>query len=201
MKTALFAALGALALGACENHSNASTSPENHVFTTIGDAAIPEHHTSIFLAFSNIDGSAQGYIEASRILDRIGAAPMNQETDKAKHWNNLAIEMDANITEKHPPFRGRVKGPAYREYELAAGQTDIIREVFYAAETAQLSVNTRQGTVTLEVKANGEEKSVCHIKADSKAASCSWTPIYTTPHEIALTNISGEDVFYVLVSN
>jgi len=94
-----------------------------------------------------------------------------------------------------------VKGPAYREHKLPAGKTDIIREVFYAAEPAQLSVKTRQGAVTLRVKADDAEILECHMEANSQARSCSWTPLYTTPHEIMLTNTSDSDVFYVLVSN
>ena len=200
MKTIIMSALAVSTLNACKNNSTESVSAETQVVTTIGNADIPEHHMSIFAAFENIDGSAESYIRASQILDHVGANPMSEDNDKAKHWYNLAVSMDSNITEKYPPFRGRVKGPAYREHKLVAGETDIINEVFYAAEPAQLSVNTRHGSVTMQVKDN-EETPVCHLEANDQATSCAWIPLYTTPYKIMLTNTSASDVFYVLVSN
>ena len=201
IKVALLSGLGSLTLGACQNNSNASETVEKQNFIAVGNSAVPTHHASIFLAFENLDGTAERYMRASQLLERMGARPMNQEIDKAQHWYSLAVSLDAQITEKYPPFRGRVKGPAYREHKLGAGQSDTIHEVYYAAEAAILSVKTRQGLVRLEVEAKGKEKSVCQIMADNNAASCNWTPIYTTPYEITLTNMSGEDISYVLMSN
>lgn len=201
MKTIIISALAISTLNACKNSSIESVSAETQIITTIGNADIPEHHMTIFAAFERLDGSAENYIQASQILDQFGAKPMSEDNDKAKHWYNLAVSIDASIAEKYPPFRGRVKGPAYREHKLAAGQIDIISEVFYAAEPAQLSVRTRQGAVTMHVKINDEETPVCHIEANSQANSCAWTPLYTTPYEIMLTNTSDSDVLFVLVSN
>ena len=201
MKAIIISVLAISSLNACNNNSTESASAENQIFASIGNADTPEHHSSIFAAFDRLDGSAENYIRASQMLDRVGAKPMSQDNDKAEHWYSLAVSMDASIAEKYPSFRGRVKGPAYREHKLPAGKTDIIREVFYAAEPAQLSVKTRQGAVTLRVKADDAEILECHMEANSQARSCSWTPLYTTPHEIMLTNTSDSDVFYVLVSN
>jgi len=201
MKTIIISALAISGLNACKNSSTASVPAEKQIIAVVGNSNVPAHHTSIFAAFEGLDGSAENYIQASQFLDRIGAKPMSQDNDKAKHWYNLAVSIDARIAEKHPPFRGRVKGPAYREHKLTAGNTDVINEVFYAAEPAQLSVKTRQGTVTLRVKIGDGETPVCHMEANSEASSCAWTPLYTTPYEIMLTNTSDSDVFYVLVSN
>ena len=201
MKTIIISAIAVSTLNACNNSSNASVPVDKQTITAIGGVAVPTHHTSVFAAFEELDGSAENYIQASQLLYRLGAKPMSEDNDKAKHWYNLAVSMDSNIAEKHPPFRGRVKGPAYREHKLAAGETDIISEVFYAAEPAQLSVKTRQGTVTLHVKINDVETPVCYMEANSQASSCAWTPLYTTPYKITLTNASDSDVFYVLVSN
>lgn len=201
MKTVIICALAVCALNACKNSSSASVPVEEYVIEFVGGADVPDQHTSIFTAFKNLDGSAEAYIQASQLLDQLGAKPMSQGNDKAKQWYKLAVAMDASIAEKYPPFRGRVKGPAYREHKVTAGQIDVINEVFYAAEPAQLSIMTQQGSVTLSVKVKDADTPVCHIKVDTNMKSCAWTPIYTTPYEITLTNTSTTDVQYVLATN
>ena len=93
------------------------------------------------------------------------------------------------------------KRQAYREHQLAPGETETLREVFYAAEKANLSLDPRNSFFMLSVNEVGEDKAVCDFSKTSEIISCEWMPIYTATYNITVTNMGNAPVSYLLVSN
>ena len=182
----------------------ASDTPQaqNHSFTEIGSATLPSSHKAIFSAFKRSAGhQPEDLWFAAQSLDKVGARPMDAQSNRALEWRKTALKVNPKLAQIHPPLRGRVKGPAYREYTLEPGETDIIREVYYAAEDATLSIDPHNGSLVLNVLEVNEAEPVCNLKADADRVSCAWMPLFTAPYRISIRNTSAAKVSYILVSN
>lgn len=119
----------------------------------------------------------------------------------AHQWQEKALLLKPELVDDILPFRGRVKGPAYQEQELAPGETETLREVFYAAEKANISLDPRRLPLTLGVSEAGETKPVCNFANTSEIISCEWVPIFTAPFNITVTNMGDTPATYLLISN
>jgi hypothetical protein len=114
-------------------------------------------------------------------------------------WTTHARNLQHDIESQYPPVRGRVKGPAYRNYSIAPNTTDSFSEVFYASELAQVTLLTNQANVELTITL--DKQSLCKLESSQEAMHCSWTPLYTAPHNLVITNNSNEHANYIVVSN
>ncbi|MBL4870166.1 MAG: hypothetical protein JKX72_04355, partial [Robiginitomaculum sp.] len=133
----------------------------------------------------------------------------NQLTpDLAKEWKQAALALQPNLQDL--PFRGRVKGPAYRKKTLAAGETEVLQEIYYASEKAELSLQTLSGQTIvghnlelsiIEQTESGDGEAVCTLSLQAEPATCQWLPLWTAKYNITITNHSQSPVPYLLVTN
>jgi len=166
----------------------------------------PRTHDVIFSAFELIasaNPTAEDYLKAAELLDRVGAKPMDiTGADKVSLWQSRAVDLDPALKNDIAVFRGRVKGPAYREFELLPGQSDVISEVFYAAELASISIKPNANAISLMVQEQDEDLDpVCDYGKVNTVALCEWTPMWTAPYDIRVTNHGVKPVSYLLISN
>ncbi len=180
-----------------QNQAPAQTLPATH-------AAILEIIQTGDKANTNKD--AQALSRAATLLTQIGAKPMDGNTpDLAKKWEGIAQSLEP--TPKEPPFRGRTKGPAYHQKILAGGAQEILEEVYYASEKAELTLKILSGgKLDLVVREQSAEitepiDAVCTLNAKANTTSCQWLPLWTAKYNITIVNHSQEPVPYLLVTN
>ena len=143
---------------------------------------------------------------ASSNLMRLGAHPLQAgAADLAANWLHLAqLNTDTAIT---PPIRGRVKGPAYRQDNLMPGARETFFEVYYATETAELTLKVSEGAdLVLKIYEQAKDSAkpadlVCYIKAGAKPVTCKWTPLWTAKYAIEILNHGSAQTSYLLVTN
>ncbi len=160
---------------------------------------------------AKLDKDAQAMADAALALTQIGAKPLGDSApDLAKEWKDAALAIEPSLQDI--AFRGRVKGPAYRKKVLAAGATEVLQEIYYASEKAELSLQTLSGqTVSgqaLELNiveqaenVTGSIEAVCTLKLSAEPATCQWLPLWTAKYNITITNHSKSPVPYLLVTN
>lgn len=198
-----------LILAGCSPADNAS-SPVQAEKLTIKESQIstPEHHSAIINLVTQGDealtrGDGTSLRQAAQALQALGAAPISGTDDLAKNWLVTAQTISVDEGETATPYRGRIKGPAYRKQSLAAGEQDVIEDVYYAAEAAEMTLKSLQGRELyweiLDPKTS--EKPVCAGQALSKPQSCSFTPLWTAKYNIRISNISDQDTTYLFITN
>lgn len=186
-------------ISACDNNSAAEQALS---IETKSESSIPEPHADIMKAFELTNsGKAEDYLTASKLLTQTGARPMHSDDDLASVWQGKALTLKPSLSENATPYRGRVKGPAYREHTIEPGETDIIREVFFAAEPAVISLDPRAAQASLKVMEIESKNPVCDTRQSSAKRSCEWLPVYTAPYNIAVKNESSAALTYLLISN
>lgn len=132
---------------------------------------------------------------AASLLKTSGAEPADGE-DLAARWEMMAMEQGAEPV----PDRGRTAGPAYRDDRLGAGEELTLREVFHSGRTAVIVLRPREGGIFRLQATNGTE-TICEMEARDAPAECRWTPIWTEPVDVRVTNLTGRDASYFLVTN
>lgn len=177
---------------------------------TITDSQIstPEHHAAIInlvlqgdKALTRDDGTRLR--QAAQALQALGAAPISGTDDLAKNWLVSAQTISGDDGETATPYRGRIKGPAYRKQSLAVGQQDVIEDVYYAAEAAEMTLKSLQGReLYWEIfEATASDKPVCAGQALAKPQSCRFTPLWTAKYNIRISNVSDQDTTYLFITN
>lgn len=174
-------------------------------------ANVPDTHQVIIEAFdlaaADSGATPEDLLEAAKRLTAYSAEPWSEETDRIKQWQARAVEQSPELAATIIPYRGRTKGPAYRTSALAPGESDVINEVFYAAETAQITLNIQDGSAentgaVLRISQPKNAELICQEEAVGRnAVTCEWMPLFTALHAIEITNASDRDVNYLLISN
>lgn len=214
MKTSFFiitAAVSAgLALSACNQNQ-----PQTET-AKAAPANLPETHTALLDIIqtgdkAKLEQDAKAMADAAFALSQIGAKPLGENApDLAKEWKDAAFKISPDLQEIN--FRGRVKGPAYRKKTLDAGATEILQEIYYASEKAELSLQTLSGKTisgqSLELSiveqaenVTGGTEAVCKLKLNAEPITCQWLPLWTAKYNITITNHGKSSVPYLLVTN
>lgn len=158
-----------------------------------------------------------GLTKAAQNLDQAGARPLAQTgtntptsgDDLAKIWIEAARALQPASTPA--PYRGRVKGPAYRKAHVGALQSTTIEEVYYASEKAELTLKSLSGeplnlVVTEQIpETENTPKNapapVCTLRTNASISSCQWLPLWTAKYTITISNQGQNPVAYILVTN
>lgn len=205
--------LGACLTG-CGAESQSATSPAKTASGKTPSTHTPsDTHIVILEIIENgnkarAEMNGNGLNDAAGKLRQIGAVPLNEDTsDLAKEWSDTAKTLPTE-TNDTPPYRGRVKGPAYRKEILAGGAELVLEEIYYASEKAELTLKTLSGEgldVAVQIQPQAGEAHtdapVCRAKANAAPASCEWLPLWTAKYNITITNHGENPVPYVLVTN
>jgi len=179
---------------------------------------ISQSHAAIFEIIeagnkAKQEKDADGLSDAAHLLTLLGAQPFNADMpDLAQDWRDTAITLrnTGQDSKKNFTVRGRVKGPAYREKILAPGSEEVLQEIYYASERAELTLkvlssgNTvSDGALTLRVaeQTGNTPENVCTLNAKQAAASCQWLPLWTAKYNITIVNHGDSPVSYLLVTN
>ena len=203
-----FSALTVFLAGCSPAKEPSSAKPAKTLTITESQISTPEHHTAIINlitqgdeALARNDGTRLR--QAAQSLQSLGAAPISGTDDLAKNWLVTAQTFSIDDGETSVPYRGRIKGPAYRKQSLAAGEQDIIEDVYYAAEAAEMTLKSLQGHELyweiLDPKT--DERPVCAGQTLSKPQSCRFTPLWTAKYNIRISNISDQDTTYLFITN
>lgn len=195
--------ISALMIAGCSPQSAANEAADRTPASDhIAERSVPEEHRSIIEAFAIGDEpTADELYQAAQTLERYGATPFGQDNDLARIWKARAIALDADITDRYSPYRGRVKGPAYRINTLEAEASERFEEIFYAGEQATLTLNSDEQNVELTVSMPDENEPVCRIRAGAQSRACEWIPVFTSVFTISINNQSRDPARYILVSN
>lgn len=160
----------------------------------------PNKHLSIINAFATAKlQNPDSLLSASFTLSKLGAQPVSNTPDMANEWRQVAHNSGLPITQTFVPVRGRAKGPAYRRFYLETTQIDELSEVYHGAEKAQVTLASSSSAFELIVHVG--EKTVCKMLVEQTPKTCSWTPLYTAPHTLKVTNKGEQAAHYLLVSN
>ncbi|MGB6228514.1 MAG: hypothetical protein WBF53_00120 [Litorimonas sp.] len=171
---------------------------------------VPERHARIIDLLEAGDRAAQardaaGLFEASDALTQLGASPIGGADDLARLWEIDALDLTPEGSRESIPFRGRVKGPAYRRQTLAPGERDVIEDIFYAAEPAEMTLKSSQGAaLRWEIAEDGPEADapVCAVEpVGAEPRNCRFLPLWTAKYRIVISNVSDQDSTYLFVTN
>ena len=192
----------------CLGCNNTETSPQSVPSTTEQLDTLPDIHQDI-LTFVKMGRAAVAGNDGTQLmtcakgLNALGATPLNDTDDLAKNWAVAAQSMPGGDKTKSIPYRGRVKGPAYRTQTLKPGETEKIEDVYYAAEAVEMSLSAlNPSPLQWEIaEYDTKEDPVCNGKANSEAQLCRFTPLWTTKYQIRISNISDQDVTYLFITN
>jgi hypothetical protein len=117
-------------LSACTSATKPVVEPNSQIIGS-ADTDIPDNHRLILSAFNITEASsAQDLMSSASLLKLAGARPIANTPNLADEWAAKAAVISPDIANQHPPFRGRVKGPAYRKYSLAPNTSERFDEVF-----------------------------------------------------------------------
>ena len=144
----------------------------------------------------------QVLLQTAQTLRDIGAHPVTGTEDLAKNWT-VAAETMRTDEASTPPFRGRVSGPAYKKEDLLPAGSDTIEDIYYAAEQAELTLETLRGErLTWSVyEADNADAPICQSKGETRQQACRFTPLWTAKYEIRITNDSAQDASYLFITN
>ena len=170
---------------------------------------VPQIHAAILEIIESGDKAkaakdGKALSQAAALLAQLGAKPFDTDTpDLINDWRKAASNMQADA----PAYRGRVKGPAYRKKVLAPGAHEVLEEIYYASEKAELTLKALSGGVlALRIaeqpsQDNNDTKPVCTLRIEAAPASCQWLPLWTAKYNITITNNSQQPIPYLLVTN
>ncbi|MEP3891407.1 MAG: hypothetical protein ABJN69_13190 [Hellea sp.] len=182
--------------------------PAERLTITDSQISTPQLHSDIINLVTQGDealtqGDGAKLRQAAQSLQALGAAPISGTDDLAKNWLVSAQSISTEDGETAVPYRGRIKGPAYRKQSLAVGQQDVIEDVYYAAEAAEMTLKSLQGEeLYWEIfEATSSDKPVCAGQALAKPQSCRFTPLWTAKYNIRISNISDQDTTYLFITN
>ena len=169
--------------------------------TAAQDAADPVQRVADALhqgALAEQSGDPKAMAEAARMLDLLGAKPIEGEENAASRWRDLAKA--GGVKDSSEPYRGRALGPAYRQGILAPRATLATEQIFLAGKKAMVSVVPETGrTLAMSVTTPGQ--AICAQDVAAPRGVCSWLPVFTRRVEIRLVNQGNLPSHYYLVSN
>lgn len=208
MRTALLIfGLTLLVLSACQEGGPVATASEP-AQPSDQSVPMPDHHARIITLVETgeralADGDADGLLEVARSLQAMGAVPHSGTEDLAKRWEVQAQELTPEDARETIPYRGRIKGPAYRRQTLSPETDDVIEDVFYAAETAQMTLQVMgSSSLRWEVSEDGaDDGPVCTGSVGTDGATCRFMPLWTSKYRIRITNSSDQSATYLFVTN
>lgn len=142
------------------------------------------------------DGPA--LLAAASLLDSSGARAAPGQADLMEHWYARAEALGERI----PPARGRIAGPAYRNGVISTGEAAVLRDSFHSGRTARVSLQTRgAGTLRLVIRRGTGGEAICEAVAGPAPVSCQWVPVWSEPFTIEVTNLTGGQIAYTLITN
>lgn len=202
----------ALLLCACEAEDRtveaSGTDVASEVTAKDIETTIPDHHARIIALVEAgeaalADQDASTLFDVSQKLQLLGASPIGGTEDLAKGWVLMAHDLTPEDDRQSIPFRGRIKGPAYRRHALAPGEQDIIEDIFYAAEPAEMTLKSmNNSTLEWEIVQDGaDEGPVCDGSVGDRATSCRFLPLWTSKYRIRISNVSDQTATYLFVTN
>lgn len=160
--------------------------PDGQIFAALDIGQRAEHAA---------DGAA--LLAAASLLEASGARPAEGEADLIVRWRDMASELGETL----PPARGRIAGPAYRNGSVGAGEAAVLRDSFHSGRAARVSLQARgAGTLRLSIRRNDGE-AVCEALATTAPVSCQWVPVWSEPFTIEITNLTGAQIPYYLITN
>jgi hypothetical protein len=203
-----YGAITVILAGCSPAEKAASPVPAKGLTVTDSQIPTPDHHSDIINLVAQGDkaltqGDGASLRQAAQALQALGAAPISGTDDLAKNWLVSAQTIASDDGETAIPYRGRIKGPAYRKQSLAVGEHDIIEDVYYAAEAAEMTLKSLQGQELYWeiIEATDGDKPVCAGQALSKPQSCRFTPLWTAKYNIRISNVSDQDTTYLFITN
>ena len=217
MKHNVFIFTTALILSACSPAVNSEPATSQHPPTTQA-SYISQSHAEILDIIeagnkAKKDMDAEALTNAAQFLTRLGAQPFNTDMqDLAQDWINTANELQGD--KKNPVYRGRVRGPAYREKTLAPGAKEVLQEIYYASERAEITLKilgdgnqlpTANLALQVAEQTDTSQEDVCTLNTQKNktqtASSCQWLPLWTAKYNITIVNHGDSPVSYLLVTN
>jgi len=172
---------------------------------TISD--IPQTHKRVIELIKTGEAArakqdVQTLLQTAQTLREMGAQPVTGTEDLAKNWTVMAESMQTDKSAL-PPFRGRIKGPAYRKDSLAPTATETIEDIYYAAEQAQLTLEPMSGAkLSWSIfEADTPNDPVCQSQPDAGTQTCRFTPLWTAKYKIRIVNESGQNASYLFITN
>lgn len=142
-------------------------------------------------------GDGAALLAAASLLEASGASPAYGEPDLVMRWRERARELGETV----PPTRGRIAGPAYRNGIVGAGEAALLRDSFHSGRAARVSLQARgAGTLRLSIRREGGE-AVCEAIVTTAPVSCQWVPVWSEPFTIEITNLTGAQTPYYLITN
>lgn len=204
--------MSALLLCACEAADRPVQATHADVTTNVAakdiETTIPDHHARIIALVEAgeaalADQDASKLFDVSQKLQLLGASPIGGTEDLAKGWVLMAHDLTPESDRQSIPFRGRIKGPAYRRHALAPGEQDIIEDIFYAAEPAEMTLKSmNNSTLEWEIAQDGtDDAPVCDGAVGDRAKSCRFLPLWTSKYRIRISNVSDQTATYLFVTN
>lgn len=153
---------------------------------------------------AEIAADATALMAAASLLESSGARPAPGEADLQQIWYARAAELGETV----PPARGRIAGPAYRNGTLAGGEAAVLRDSFHSGRAARVSLQARGGgMLRLSIRRGapgsgaGARETVCETLASAAPVSCQWVPVWSEPFTIEISNLTGGQVAYSLITN
>ncbi|GHA84778.1 hypothetical protein GCM10009069_04870 [Algimonas arctica] len=205
---ALCALMGCQA--SAEEIDGKTTSAENAAIVEtlpVTNPSVPETHKRVIdlvVAGENARATndVKTLLQTAQTLRDMGAHPIAGTEDLAKNWTVMAETMQTDDTAPIP-FRGRINGPAYRKQNLIPAGSDTIEDIYYAAELAELTLETLSGTpLSWSVyEAGSEQDKICHSVEETNTQSCRFTPLWTAKYKIRILNDSSQAASYLFITN
>jgi hypothetical protein len=171
------------------------------------DTRVPEAHKRVIdlvVAGENARATndVKTLLQTAQALRDMGAHPITGTEDLAKNWTVMAETMQTDETAPIP-FRGRVNGPAYRKQNLVPAESDTIEDIYYAAELAELTLETLSGApLSWSVyEVGNEQDQMCQSVGETSTQSCRFTPLWTAKYKIRIINDSRQAASYLFITN
>lgn len=130
------------------------------------------------------------------ILQTHGARPQGETPDLGTYFAERAADLGA----QQSPQRGRTAGPAYRNGDIPPGGQAAFREIFRSGQTAVIALAPRNAERMKLAVTTSNGQSVCEVEGQQRI-ECRWTPIWTEPVTIEVSNLTTGRAEYFLITN
>ena len=151
-----------------------------------GEAALARHDSRALMAAAATLARTRAHAEGSEDLATSWA-------HQATVWGAAPVAL--------PVWRGRMSGPGYRRFDLAAGARFETRQVFSGGQLARVALAVQgQGRFRLTI-AGGDAALLCQREGRAGQVACTWTPAFSEPHAITVENAQGSTGRYYLVTD
>lgn len=148
-------------------------------------------------AYRAVPPNIKTLADCLRALEVLGARPRDSQADLLTLWRGEAKAALSN----HPPYRGRLLGPAYTHLYLARNKTVSIEQLFTAGQKAYVAVaNKGPGPVPNITVLSDDDQVVCST-SKTNPNGCEWVPLFTKRYVIDVHNSSSQPISIFLAIN